>query len=145
MGDVRNCKKCGKMFTYRDKNICEDCIKEELDDFKRVKDYLYDHPGASMTEVSMAVEISTRKLTRYLKEGRLEISGEEGANMLLSCESCGKSIRSGRWCKDCDSELKNNLAGISSSLKKDVEKDKDKDKEGGSKAIGMRYLNKKNG
>ncbi|MEN8906177.1 MAG: MerR family transcriptional regulator [Clostridiales bacterium] len=138
MRDVRNCKSCGKMYTYVSSVICDDCVKKEKDDFKKVKEYLYDNPKSSMTEVSQALEISTKKLTRYLREGRLEIDSAD-SNMFLGCQSCGKSIKSGRYCDECEKNLKSSLSGaVSETKQKLYNESKEK-----SKAIGMRYLNKK--
>jgi predicted amidophosphoribosyltransferase len=44
------------------------------------------------------------KIKRFLREGRLEIVGDSG-NMFLECEGCGKAIRSGRYCSDCEREM----------------------------------------
>ncbi|MGI6776726.1 MAG: MerR family transcriptional regulator [Acetivibrionales bacterium] len=105
MPDVRNCRKCGKIFNYLGGvPICPVCKQEDEEDFKRVKQYLYDNPGASMSQISTELDISVEKIKRYLKEGRLEIIGEE-SNLVLECESCGKSIRTGRFCAECEREL----------------------------------------
>ena len=142
MGDIRNCKKCGRMYSYMGGKVylCEECVAEEQDDFKKVKEYLYANPGAIMTQVASDTGISTKKLTRYLREGRLEIHGEEGKNLLLPCDNCGKGIKSGKLCNDCEGKLKSNIKGFASRVKQEVFKKE----EGTSKnATGMRYLNKK--
>ena len=133
MPDVRNCKRCGKLYNYIGGiPICLDCKKADEVDFKRVKEYLYDHPGASMIDVSNILEISMQRIKAYLKEGRLEIVGDDG-NMILECESCGRSIRTGRFCEDCAAGLTNDMKDTMQKMKVDDSSKKPK---------GMRYLHK---
>ena len=51
--DVRNCKKCGKLFNYvSGPMICPLC-KEELEEkFQEVKKYVSEHPGCGIPEVT---------------------------------------------------------------------------------------------
>jgi flagellar operon protein (TIGR03826 family) len=109
MPDVRNCRRCGRIYNYiGGAPICAECKQLDEEDFQRVKKYLYENPGASLSQVSNVLEISVQKIKTFLKEGRLEIVGEEG-NMILSCEKCGKSIRTGRFCDECERELARDL------------------------------------
>ena len=141
MSDVRNCRKCGKIFTYMGGSpICPACKQADEGDFKRIKEYLYDNPGAGLNQVSVELDISVEKIKRFLKDGRLEIVAEEG-NMFLECESCGKSIKSGRYCGDCERNLAANLKTTASQMKSELDSISDSTR----KAIGMRYLNKEDG
>lgn len=141
MSDVRNCRKCGKIFTFLGGSpICPACKQLDEDDFKRVKEYLYDNPGSNLTQVSVELDISVEKIKRFLKDGRLEIVSEDG-NMFLECESCGKAIKSGRYCGDCERNLASNLKSTASQMKSELAGMSDSAK----KAIGMRYLNKEEG
>lgn len=138
MPDVRNCRKCGKIYTYIGGNpICPACKQEEEEDFKRVKEYLYKNPGASISEVSKELEISVEKIKRFLKDGRLEILSDDG-NMFLECEKCGKSIKSGRLCSECENNLASTLKSAASQMKDEISQLQ----QNSNKAIGMRYLNK---
>lgn len=134
MPDVRNCRRCGKVYNYiGGPPICPSCRDADEADFKRVKEYLYKNPGASLSQVSSELDVSVEKIRNYLKEGRLEIIGDD-ANLILECESCGKSIRTGRLCDSCAKELKkdfNTTAKQMGQSRTDTQK-----------AIGMRYLNK---
>ena len=38
--DVRNCKKCGKLFSYNGESLCQSCVKEMEDKFFEVRDYI---------------------------------------------------------------------------------------------------------
>lgn len=138
MPDVRNCRRCGKIFNYiGGQPICQVCREQDEEDFKRVKEFLYKNPGASLSEVSAALEISVEKIKQYLKDGRLEIINNEG-NMVLECEMCGKAIKTGRFCDDCSKGLSRDFA----STAKDISSGLSAAEENKKKAIGMRYLSK---
>ena len=137
MPDVRNCRRCGKIYNYiGGPPICQTCKDQDEVDFKSVKEYLYKYPGASLSEVSTELNISVERIRGYLKDGRLEIINSEG-NMILECETCGKAIKTGRFCTDCSAGLSKDLRATASQMgssKQSGAEDK--------KAIGMRYLNK---
>lgn len=115
--ELRNCARCGKLFLYRGSPYCPECQKLDEEDFAKVKDYLYENPGASVMEVSEATQVSPDKVLRYLKEGRLELTSEQDS-ILLRCERCGKPIRTGRYCEACIAEISKGLRkGLESRLK----------------------------
>lgn len=141
MPDVRNCRKCGKIFNYLGGSpICPACKQLDEDDFKKIKEYLYDNPRAGLNQVSIELDISVEKIKRFLKDGRLEILSDDG-NMILECESCGKSIKSGRYCSECERDLTMNLRNTANEMKGSLEGSSEQAR----KAIGMRYLNKELG
>lgn len=104
MSEIRNCPRCGKIFTYIGRPICNRCIEDEEDEFKRVKEYVYDNPGATISETSQVTEVSVEKIMRFLREERLEIKAEN-SNMMLQCERCGAPISAGRFCEHCKKDL----------------------------------------
>ncbi len=140
MSEVRNCRKCGKIFNYIGSPICPICKQAEEEDFKKIKDYLYRNPGSSITQVSIELDIGVEKIRRFLKDGRLEITGDDG-NMILECENCGKSIKSGRFCDECERNLASELKATASQMKSEIGGISDASR----KVIGMRYLNKDEG
>ncbi len=97
--ETKNCPRCGKLFQYINSPICDLCRKEEEEAFESLKSFLKDNPGCTLTEISVATGVSTRKITRYLKEGRLEIT--KGLHGVLTCNECGKTILTGRYCPQC--------------------------------------------
>ncbi|HOA54351.1 MAG: flagellar protein [Acetivibrionales bacterium] len=138
MPDVRNCRKCGKIFNYiGGAPICPACREKEEEDFQRVKKYLYENPGASLTQVSTELEISVEMIKRFLREGRLEIANDEG-NLVLECENCGRSIKTGRFCPDCERNLASGFKSAASQMKLDLDSRSTSER----KSLGLRYLNK---
>ncbi|MCR4435075.1 MAG: MerR family transcriptional regulator [Clostridiales bacterium] len=137
MPDVRNCRRCGKIYNHiGGPPICPACREADEEDFKRVKEYLYENPGATLSEVSSTLDISVEKIKMYLKEGRLEIVGDEG-NIVLECENCGRSIRTGRLCNECSKMLVKDFSSTAKQMKSRLDPP-----ETSKKPFEMRYLNK---
>lgn len=113
--ELRNCSKCGRVFAYKGVDVCIRCLDGEEDQFKLVKEYLYDHPGATVNELSEATGVSERQILRYLRENRIEIREEN--NTLLDCQRCGKSIRSGRFCDSCIIAMQREFSSVISPKK----------------------------
>ncbi|KPU26438.1 MerR family transcriptional regulator [Caloranaerobacter sp. TR13] len=125
--NIKNCSKCGKIFAYDGINkLCPKCRKEEEEEFSRVKEYIYNNPGANIQLVSEETGVPVKKILRYLREGRLELKDEYN-NLILACERCGKPIKTGRFCDKCVVELQRELKGAvakNESIRKNKEKDK---------------------
>lgn len=102
MGDLRNCRRCGKLFVYTGIPLCRQCIDEDEEIFERVKEYIESHPKCTTMEVAEALDIPTEKILQFLREGKLELS-KENTNILLGCERCGRPIPTGRYCSECAS------------------------------------------
>lgn len=104
MPELQNCERCGKVYKSNGFfKVCPICYELDECDFRKIKEYLYSHPCAKIYEVVNALDISVRKIKRYLQESRLEIIEKD--NHFLFCETCGKSIRSGKYCDECYREL----------------------------------------
>lgn len=101
--NVRNCSRCGKIYAYDGFNICTQCRREDEKDFKKIKEYIDENPGAAIAEVSEETQVDTRKIMDFLRQGRLEI--EDEANLILPCERCGAAIKTGRFCEKCTMEM----------------------------------------
>jgi flagellar operon protein (TIGR03826 family) len=101
--NAQNCPRCGKLFSHISKSVCADCEKAEEETFNRLRDYLDEHPDSILSELSEATHISVKRITQYIRDGRLEIT--KGLQKEVGCERCGKPIRSGRYCDTCLLEL----------------------------------------
>lgn len=136
MPDLRNCRRCGRMYNYLGgPPICIDCKNADEAVFKRIKEYLYENPGAMLSQVAIDCDVSVEKIKMFLKEGRLEIT--EGANIILECEKCGKAIKTGRFCGECQNQLHSDISGTISKPQERTE-----DSELRKHNSGLRYLNK---
>jgi len=122
--DIRNCTRCGKIYQYDGFKICPSCRKEDEEDFIKVKDYLYQHPGANLQEVHEGTGVDVKKIIEFLREGRLEIADE--SNIILQCERCGRSIKTGRYCSKCAEELKKELSSAIKPVKSSMQRDRER-------------------
>lgn len=126
--NIRNCKECGKLFQYDGiSKLCYSCRKKDDEDFRRVKEFLYQNPKETITVVSEETEVSEDKILRYLREGKLEITGDN-SGILLDCESCGAAIRTGRYCEKCARDIERGFkAGyVRNEEKKKIESQRSK-------------------
>lgn len=96
--EIRNCKRCNRLFQYNGVKYCPKCLMEMDEMYKKVRDYLYEHPDATIVEVSEATGVEEKIILEFLREGRLEL---KEPSPVLTCERCGKPITTGRMCKEC--------------------------------------------
>lgn len=109
--DVRNCKGCGKLFNYLSgPPLCPACISALDEKFEVVKEYIYDHPGAGMQEVSEELDVPIPQIRQWIREERLSFT--EDSMIGLECEGCGVSIKTGRFCKSCKDKLAKGLTDL---------------------------------
>ena len=98
---LRNCPECGRLFECTLRNLCPDCIQKEDEDFQKIKQFLRENQGGSITEISEKTGVSERRILSFLKEGRLVITKGDDSTALLKCMRCGKPISRGCYCKEC--------------------------------------------
>ncbi len=115
--EVKTCKKCGSLFNYLSgPPFCQACKDEIEKQFRQVKEYIRENSGANIQEICEANDVTQKQLRQWIREERLEFA--ENSPVQMNCESCGKSIRTGRYCDAC----KNNMAAnLTSAFKKPVQ------------------------
>ena len=107
--NVRNCRKCGRLFNYvSGPPICMQCREALEAKFQEVRKYIQEHAHASIPEVSEACDVSTNQIQQWLRDERLELC--EGSGITLQCEECGASIVTGRYCEKCKANMANRLS-----------------------------------
>ncbi|MGB9679526.1 MAG: TIGR03826 family flagellar region protein [Thermoanaerobacteraceae bacterium] len=106
--NVKNCKRCGRLYTYTGFDLCPECYRQDEEDFLKLRDYIESHPNATMIEISRETQISTKRIMDFLKEGRL-ILNANNSNIPLTCERCGKPILTGRFCDECKNDMEKDL------------------------------------
>lgn len=135
MPEVKNCRRCKKIFMYvTGAQLCVACKKLDEEDFEKVRNFVRDFPGATVQEVSRETEVPTQMIYRYLKEGRLEVS--ESSPIALQCENCGARVKSGRFCINCSKKLANDMISAGRSLQETIKGDDPLEKDIG----GLRYM-----
>jgi predicted amidophosphoribosyltransferase len=106
--NIVNCKGCGRLFNaLSSETMCPECLRKIEDKFQDVKQYLEEHPDASMNEISEDCEVSIKQLKQWVREERLTFSANSVEG--IECEQCGKLIKTGRFCDACKAKISNNL------------------------------------
>lgn len=106
--DLRNCSRCGKLFRSTGLTICSECKAHLDEEFKIVRDYLREHPGARVFEVSQATGVPASRIYNMVREGRLTATSTD-SDLAVECIRCGKKILTGRMCAKCTLEFKTSL------------------------------------
>lgn len=109
--DVRNCRGCGRLFNYLSgPPICQACREKLEEKFQQVKEYLRENPNSSMQAVSDDNDVSVAQIRQWVREERLTFS--EDSPIGIPCESCGKTIKTGRFCDECKNKMKNDFSSM---------------------------------
>lgn len=124
--EIRNCRQCGRLYNYIGgayRNLCPACVEKVEDKFTEVKRYIEENPNADIRTVSIEVDVSVKQLEKWIREERLSFSDD--SPMGIGCEKCGKTIKTGRFCKECASKLEETLNGLYCGEEKQEKKSKD--------------------
>ncbi len=106
--NVRNCKKCGKMFNYvAGPPVCPACRDAIEQKFQEVKEFVRQNKVASMKEISLNCHVEERQIEQWIREERLVFASD--SPIKLYCETCGAPIFTGRYCGKCKNDQANNL------------------------------------
>lgn len=105
--NIDNCPRCGRLFVKNPMGICQPCIKELEHQYEICVNYLREHRGTNIQELSDATGISIREITRFIREGRISIAN--APNMMYPCEVCGTLIRESHMCDNCRNRLRKDL------------------------------------
>ncbi len=103
--ELRNCRRCGRLFYYVGVPICSDCREKEEGQYAILKEYLLEHPRATVPEASKDTGVPVELITDFLRRGLLAqvnpvLKGE------LVCRICRKPIPSGLViCAECQRKL----------------------------------------
>ena len=134
--NVRNCRNCGRIFNYVVGPIlCPACREKMEEKFQEVKEYIREHKGVGIMEVSEACDVDAAQIRQWLREERLEVT--EDSAIYLVCESCGASIRTGRFCEKCKNDVTRGFKDIVDSARptlQDLGEKRDRD------SAKMRFL-----
>ncbi len=109
--NVRNCRKCGKLFNYMSgMPICPACKDKLEEKFQAVKKYIRENRLADIKQVAEDCEVEVGQIQQWIREERLEFT--EDSPVKIPCENCGALIRSGKYCEKCKREMTNNLSSV---------------------------------
>ncbi len=126
------CKKCGGVMVYQGigEYQCEECGFVDYDDYGKARSYIEAHPGATAAAIELETGVSQKSIRQMLRDERIEVAAN--SKSFIHCEICGKDIRSGRFCKDCEVKAhrsleekervqRKNMAGFSAQIQQSEE------------------------
>lgn len=117
--DVRNCRKCRRLFNYiGGQQICPSCQAALEEEFQKVKSYLREHPKATMVVISEDNGVSVAQIKQWIREERLSFT--EDSPVAIECENCNAMIRTGRYCKSCKAILANSMNEVIKKPRKEL-------------------------
>jgi hypothetical protein len=115
---------CGRIFNYYSGvPLCQICKEKMEQKFQEVKEFIRQHPGVSIPEVSETCDVEPSQIRQWLREDRLELT--QDSPIRLQCEGCGVEIRSGRFCDKCKGQT---ISGLKTMLDADKPKPQPKTK-----------------
>ena len=131
--EVKTCRTCKRLFNYIAGPVrCPACSEALEKRFQQVKQYIWDHKTATLQEISDENGVSVGQLRQWVREERLCFTDDSPVG--LECESCGATIKTGRYCDNCKGKLSNTLMSAIDKPEKNVKK------EVGDHKNRMRYL-----
>ncbi len=108
--EVKNCVRCGKVFSFVSSSVCRDCEKAEDEQFLLVRDYIHEHRDCTLDEVVAETEVPMKRIAKFIREGRLELA--QGMSGDFTCKTCGKEITKGMYCDACHHKLRGDLQNL---------------------------------
>lgn len=78
---------------------CPRCKKYYYDDLGRIRNYLEEHPGSSIKQISEGAHVERRTIQAYIEYCHLEYTGS--SNGFQMCSVCGALLRCGTICPNC--------------------------------------------
>jgi predicted amidophosphoribosyltransferase len=100
--DIRNCRRCDRIYQHRGSKYCPNCMLELDEIFVKVRDYIYDNPNATGSGSIRSPGCGGEHNPGILKGGQ---AGAVIPGLDYLCERCEKPITTGRYCNDCIQEL----------------------------------------
>lgn len=122
--NVRNCRKCKRLFNYvMGPYLCPQCRQELEDKFQIVKKFVQEHVHADVQTVAEECDVDPMQIRQWVKEERLVFS--EDSAIGIACERCGMTIRSGRFCEKCKADMTNGFRSAITPTKQEPAQKKD--------------------
>jgi len=102
--EIVACMGCGKLFNHISGiRVCQACQRKLDEKFMEVKKYVREHPDIDVKTLSEEMEVSVNQIHRWVRQERLVFSDDSPIG--LPCESCGVTIKSGRYCEPCKAKM----------------------------------------
>ena len=104
--EVKNCRDCGRLFNYLGgPRLCPACREALEEKFLQVKRYIEEHRTAQLQQISDDNDVSIQQIKQWVREERLTFTDDSVVG--IECESCGVTIKTGRFCEACKKQMAN--------------------------------------
>ncbi len=97
--ELRNCRRCGKIYTFTGLPICKECHDKEEEEYEILRVYLREHPLAALSEASRDTGVPSEIIADFLRRGLLE--GITRNEDVPRCAICKRPVISGGLCHEC--------------------------------------------
>lgn len=109
--NVKNCRKCGKMFNYvMGEPLCPQCKEANEAKFQEVKKYVQDNKTAPITAICEDCDVDAKLVKQWIREERLFFADDSPVK--INCEKCGCQISTGRYCSKCKKETASGFGNV---------------------------------
>jgi len=72
------CEGCGETVNLPlGVDLCQKCKLEEIEIFRNVREYVWEHPGCTAEDVAREINVEERVILRFIRQGRLKIKSGE--------------------------------------------------------------------
>ena len=106
--NVKNCRRCGRMFNHiAGEPICPQCREKNEEKFQEVKKFVQDNRTATINEICETCDVDQKQVRQWVREERLVFADDSPVK--INCEGCGAVINTGRFCSKCKRETMNGL------------------------------------
>lgn len=113
MGELANCQNCNAIFVKTQfRNVCEACYKEEEQAYETVYKFLRkrENRTAELHEVVDVTGVEEELILKFIRNGRIQLSNFP--NLRYPCGKCGTSIRDGKLCNSCETDIKSQITQL---------------------------------
>lgn len=107
------CEKCGSLELEQVSlgvYVCKDCGNENLDDYKKIRNYLAKVGYASKREIAQETGVDRKRVGILMEEGYYGIMKRDEGKIF--CEICGRQIARGTRCSSCSGSSRGSDAKI---------------------------------
>lgn len=134
--ELKNCRRCNKVFNYiAGVQICPACKEEMEKQFQDVKEYMRENKDAGINDISENCGVTNNQIKQWIREERLTFGDDSPIG--IDCEGCGTMIKSGRFCAKCKTDLTRGI--MDATRKEEPIADNSRNR---SQSARMRFLEK---
>ncbi|MGY3836126.1 TIGR03826 family flagellar region protein [Bacillus atrophaeus] len=117
MGELANCPKCNALFLKTKlQTVCQACIKEEEKAFETVYKFLrkQENRQSTLNRITEETGVEEELILKFIRQKRIQIT--HLPNLAYPCERCGTSIREGKFCKACQSDIEGQMDRLNQEI-----------------------------